>query len=325
MSNTENDQNLAERVVKIRNNANCQSDGSSLKGSVLTKYEYLVKAFGEPTSVAGGDKTHIEWNLEITTESSFTVIVDIYDWKLDEPNYGQYAWHIGHARTEPLACYGEILIDKVVFIVQGIVANVEVGNPVQYNIIMGNEEEEKTEGEPEPEPESCVDNMAPEPEQMSMLVFDNKHLLSNGAVATYQPIFLQHEKDRLKKKTESESPLFKIEYVSRSTLIENQFPNRDDSDFDEDYFPPIVKELGGGFHPGLKPKFKVLWLRGKTGFCAHQKNKISATLDLGVIPLADMQCKVPYWGKGCHLENYDTFGATLFKTTIVILNIERYS
>jgi hypothetical protein len=141
-------------------------------------------------------------------------------------------------------------IDKIACIVQGIVDKVEAGNPVQYNIIKGNEEE-KTEGEPEPEPESCVDNMSPEPEQMSMLVFDNKHLLSDGAVATYQPIFLQHEKDRLKKKAEIESPLFKIEYITRSTLIKPQFSNPDDSDYDEDDFPPIVHET----NPGMKPKF----------------------------------------------------------------------
>ncbi len=171
---------------------------------------------------------------------------------------------------------------------------------------------------PEPESESCVDTMSPEPQQMSMLVYDNKHLLSDGAVATYQHLFLQHEQDRIKKMEELQAPLFKIEYIKTTEVVKNL--KKPDSESDED----VVHEISET-DPGIKPTFLVAWLRGKTGFCRHMKRKVFHTLDQGVIPIMDTDCKKPYWGKGCQLNEVSSVGGIMIKVNITILNIERYS
>ena len=172
-----------------------------------------------------------------------------------------------------------------------------------------------------PEPESCVDNLEPEPRQMSALVFDNKHLLSDGTVNTYQPIFLRHEQDRIKKMKELKAPLYKIEFIKTTTVAKIRPRPRDsDCDTDDDEVPIVAETTGG-----IKPDFLVAWLRGKTGFCSHMKNRVHCTIHQGVIPIVDMDSKKPYWGKGCQLIDADSVSGILINNKITILNIERYS
>jgi hypothetical protein len=183
-----------------------------------------------------------------------------------------------------------------------------------------NTENVEANTEPESEPESCVDNLEPEPRQMSALVYDNKHLLSDGAVNTYQTIFLQHENEHARKMEELKAPLFKVEYIKTITIAKNRPRPRDsDCDTDEDDVP-IVAET----NPGIKPDFLVAWLRGKTGFCSHMKNRVHCTIHQGVIPIVDMDSKEPYWGKGCQLIDADSVSGVIIKSNITILNIERY-
>ena len=74
--------------------------GSSLKGYMRATYEEVVSCFGNPTAVMG-DKTTVEWDVEIRAEDDdeveYSIFATIYDWKRNSryAPEGEYEWHIG--------------------------------------------------------------------------------------------------------------------------------------------------------------------------------------------------------------------------------------
>ena len=117
MDNTKNS-NEVERVVKIRNSPlikNVEKGPGCEIGHVLTEHKYLEMAFGAPTVTPYEkyDKTFYMWNLEITTESAWTFNVNIFDYKLNEADYGSYHWHLGSS-----SAMNEDEANKVLHIVQ---------------------------------------------------------------------------------------------------------------------------------------------------------------------------------------------------------------
>jgi hypothetical protein len=68
-------------------------DGTCLQGYVGTTYAELKKAFGKPTYGPNveGDKTTCEWVILFND----TTPVCIYDWKVDETDFGYKDWNIG--------------------------------------------------------------------------------------------------------------------------------------------------------------------------------------------------------------------------------------
>ncbi|MAV94660.1 MAG: hypothetical protein CMA31_03105 [Euryarchaeota archaeon] len=86
-------------IINIHSGDDVDVNGTSLMGHVTTNYSDLVEAFGEPTHTSGGDKVHIEWDVEFTVVDEYrdenVIKATIYDWKLDAPEYGEYRWHIG--------------------------------------------------------------------------------------------------------------------------------------------------------------------------------------------------------------------------------------
>lgn len=63
--------------------------GTGLMGTVVTTYDDLVRAFGQPE--ACGDKSTVEWIIQFDEGVAATV----YDWKTDVTPKSAYAWHIG--------------------------------------------------------------------------------------------------------------------------------------------------------------------------------------------------------------------------------------
>jgi len=76
--------------MNIVNSDQINATGTYLQGKVTTTQETLRFAFGDPTYVMGGDKTTTEWVLEIEG-----VVCTIYDWKLKDTPWSEYAWHVG--------------------------------------------------------------------------------------------------------------------------------------------------------------------------------------------------------------------------------------
>lgn len=68
-------------------------DGTCLQGYVNTTYANIERAFGKPTMGPNvqGDKTTCEWEILFEDGTPAT----IYDWKVDETDFGLTRWHIG--------------------------------------------------------------------------------------------------------------------------------------------------------------------------------------------------------------------------------------
>lgn len=78
-------------------------------GTVETRYDTLVKVFGDPVMYDGIDeKTTVQWNLEFSDGT----IATIYDWKTEATPLEMYEWHVGGKDCTALTRVLET-IDKV--------------------------------------------------------------------------------------------------------------------------------------------------------------------------------------------------------------------
>lgn len=73
------------------NEKNICSNGTSLKGYIVTTYDKLVKFFGQPKDGSADGKTTCEWVIEFEDGTVATV----HDWKLKSTPKEVYKWSVG--------------------------------------------------------------------------------------------------------------------------------------------------------------------------------------------------------------------------------------
>lgn len=79
-------------MPKFENSLNVDINGTHLQGYIETRYQTLVKVFGEPTyDDYGDDKTTVEWKLRFEDGT----VATIYDYRTISTPIGTYDWHIG--------------------------------------------------------------------------------------------------------------------------------------------------------------------------------------------------------------------------------------
>ena len=71
-----------------------ETDGTSLRGEILTTRAELTAVLGEPIQYEGGDKVTIEWGVRLGS-----TVATVYDWKRYEEgtptDHEAYSYHIG--------------------------------------------------------------------------------------------------------------------------------------------------------------------------------------------------------------------------------------
>lgn len=86
-------------MPEFENSIDVQTWGTYLIGTVETRYDTLVRVFGEPVMYDGIDeKTTCQWNLEFEDGS----VATIYDWKTEQTPLEAYEWHVGGKSPEAL-------------------------------------------------------------------------------------------------------------------------------------------------------------------------------------------------------------------------------
>jgi len=66
-------------MITLRRNG-VSADGTSLQGYIEADFYDLVRLLGSP-DYGDGDKTQVEWAVEVYDETFGEVIVTVYDWK----------------------------------------------------------------------------------------------------------------------------------------------------------------------------------------------------------------------------------------------------
>lgn len=86
--------------MKFKVAENEKTNGTSLRGTVSTTYDEIIKIFGEPTYVESDpdEKVTAEWDIEFEDG----VVATIYDYKeyTGKPPLARYDWHIGGHDTK---------------------------------------------------------------------------------------------------------------------------------------------------------------------------------------------------------------------------------
>lgn len=79
-------------------------EGTSFQGTILTTYDMLEKAFGEPHG-GDGEKVTCEWRIEFDDGTVATV----YDWMQPRTPYNEYEWHIGGYDESAVAAVHQVI------------------------------------------------------------------------------------------------------------------------------------------------------------------------------------------------------------------------
>ena len=98
-------------MVNFEVSGDINANGTSFMGTIYTTYDHLVKALGEPC-LFDGDKTTVEWRLQVIDSDDRIHVACVYDWKETETPMAPYNWHIG-ARTPEVVNHVTELLDSL--------------------------------------------------------------------------------------------------------------------------------------------------------------------------------------------------------------------